>query len=215
MRTNTLLAVVAGALATAVSNLYWRHRTRTIREGLAVSTARDEAIDERRTEASRTLEAAVEQAGVEPEELPTAIASIRERIAAAESERDAAKSEVGSLTSRWAERWWQARTAEMDGPRALAITIEGDADEARALAKHAPEYNEGVTIVTTEPDHTFVVTVGDAMAEHDATDLAAELTAVAGGGGGGSPRRATGGGASAELASAASDLADRLSNELD
>ncbi|KYH26751.1 alanine--tRNA ligase [Halalkalicoccus paucihalophilus] len=215
MRTNTLLAVVTGAFVTAASNLYWWHRTRTIREGLAVSSARDEAIDERQTEARRTLETAAQQAGVAPDELPVAIESLRERIAAAEKERDTAKSEVGSLTSRWAERWWQARTAEMDGPRALAITIEGDADEARALAKYAPEYNEGVTIVTTEPDHTFVVTVGDAMADLDATDLAAELTAVAGGGAGGSSRRATGGGASEELAAAASGLADRLSGEID
>lgn len=215
MRTKTLLAVVAGAFATAASNLYWWHRTRTIREGLAVSSARDEAINGRRTEAKRTLEAAAQQAGVEPDELPTTIESLRERIAAVEKERNAAKSEAGSLNSRWAERWWQARTTEVDGPRALAITIEGDADEARALAKYAPEYNEGVTIVTTEPDHTFVVTVGDAMAELDATELAAELTAVAGGGAGGSSRRATGGGASAELAAAASDLADRLSSEID
>ncbi|MDL5361204.1 alanyl-tRNA synthetase [Halalkalicoccus sp. NIPERK01] len=215
MRANTLLAVVVGTAATAVSNLYWWNRTRTIRESLAVSAARDEAVVGERTRANRTLEAAAKRADVDPEDLPAAIDALHEELADMEHERDAVKSEAGSLRSRWAERWWQARMAEADGPRAIAITIEGDDADARALAKHAPGYNGGVTIVTTEPNHTFVVTVGDAMADLDATDLAAELTDLAGGGAGGSARRATGGGASAGLAEAASDLADRLSGELD
>lgn len=214
MRANTLLAVVAGAVTTAVSNLYWWNRTRAIRESLAVSAARDEAIVGERMRANRTLEAAAKRADVAPEELPATIDALHEEIDGLERERDAVKSEAGSLRSRWAERWWQARMAETDGPRAIAVTIEGDDDDAHALAKHAPDYNEGVTIVTTEPDHTFVVTVGDAMVDLDATDLAAELTDLAGGGAGGSPRRATGGGASAGLAEAASDLANRLSGEL-
>lgn len=205
MRTRTMFAAVVGAFAAVASNLYWYDRTRTIREGLAVSSARDEAIVADRSEATRA-----------PEELSATIEAYREDLAAMKRQRDAAKSEAGSLRSRWAERWWRVRMEGVEEPQAIAITIEGEAADARAIAKHAPDYNEGVTIVTTEPGHEFVVSVGEAMADTvDARDVADELTAAAGGGAGGSARQAVGGGASATLSDAATALAKRLAEQLE
>lgn len=214
MRSRTLLVAAAGTLVGAVSNVYWWCRTQTARESLAISADRDEAIERKRARSDGSLESAARQAGVEPAELPACIDSLRENISTLERKHNAAKSEIGSLRNKWAERWWQARTENTENARAFAVTIDGDAEDAHAIAKHASAYNPGVTIVTTEPDHAFVVTVGDAATHLDATELAAELTDAAGGGSGGSPHEATGGGASAELAEAATDLADRLSSEL-
>lgn len=134
MRTRTMFAAVVSAFAAVASNLYWYDRTRTIREGLAVSSARDEAIVADRSEATRA-----------PEELLATIEAYREDLAAMKRQRDAAKSEAGSLRSRWAERWWRVRMEGVEEPQAIAITIEGEAADARAIAKHAPDYNEGVT----------------------------------------------------------------------
>lgn len=206
-----LLTVAAGVAAIVGTNLYWWQRVRTVRDGIAVSRERDREVTAATTGAAALLERAAERAGATPEELPEAIDALEARRADAEKELNVARTDLGDARSQWARRWWEARAADaFESPGALVVSIEGDADDARALAKRATDYNDGVTIITAEPSNSFAVSAGEA-AESGADEIARRLTDRAGGGAGGSSTLATGGGASGELPTVAEELSAELS----
>lgn len=211
MTRKRLLAVVAGIATIVGTNAYWWQRLKTTRDAVTVSRKRDREVTAATIGADALLERAAERAGTAPEEIPEAIEELETQRADAEKALNVAKTDLGEAHSRWAQRWWEARTApSFESPETLVVTIEGETDDARALAKWATEYNDGVTVVIAEPSHSFVVSAGEA-AEHGADEIARRIADRAGGGAGGSSTLATGGGAGDELPAVAHELRAELS----
>lgn len=211
MTRKRLLAVAAGIATIVGTNAYWWQRLKTTRDAITVSRERDREVAAATTGADALLERAADRAGTTPEELPEAIEELETQRADAEKALNVAKTDLGGAHSRWARRWWEARTAPgFEGPGTLVVTIEGESDDARALAKRAIEYNGGVTVVVAEPSNSFVVSAGDAT-EHEADEIARRIADRAGGGAGGSSTLATGGGAGDDLGAVANELTAELS----
>ncbi|MFC7223240.1 hypothetical protein ACFQKF_08850 [Halalkalicoccus sp. GCM10025322] len=211
MTRKRLLAIAAGVATIVGTNLYWWQRLETTRDAVAVSRERDREVTAATTGSAALLERAAELAGTTPEELPEAIEALEAQRSDAEKALNVVKTDLGDARSRWARRWWEARTASgFEGPETLVVTIEGESDDAQALAKRATEYNDGVTVVVAEPSNSFVVSAGDA-AECGADEIARRIADRAGGGAGGSSTLATGGGASDDLRTVVDELTAELS----
>lgn len=207
------LAGVGSLLALVGSNVYWRRRERTVREGLSVSHDWEAAAGV----TQRDLYEAAEVADTSPDELTGEIERLHERIEAQERDLAQYSTRMGSVRARWTRLWWDALTTEAapaDEPHALGVVIpDGETADAEALAKRAAEHEEVVTVVGAETDRTFVVKVSASLTDTvAAVELAQELTDVVGGGAGGSDRSATGGGATGDLESAIDELIERIEN---
>ncbi|QSG11340.1 hypothetical protein HSBGL_0910 [Halapricum desulfuricans] len=209
------LQTLVFTLLLAVVVRYYRRRERTIRESLTLSqqwAARDgghtpEAV-------SATDSTALERAGsllnARPEEVP-------DRVEALDGTVRELRSALEKSRANWADRWWDARTAEplaTDRPHVTIVQLpDGSLDDAEAIAKRALDDPLGVTIVTALAEGALAVAVGPDLDDQRADEIAREVATEAGGGAGGGPEFATGGGEADRLAEAAREVRDRLHTE--
>lgn len=208
-----LLGTLGAALV--ATNVYWWHRTETMRESLITSREWDSdtsgptcGTEDTDLTDSLLLRRAVAAADVPAEELPDRIKQYDEQVSTL-------KTDIEKIRHRWAETWWKALERPQfkgETPTVISVTIDGGTtDEARELAKGAIERANAITVVTTE-NGSFAVGVGDNTSEFITADhIADELVDAAGGGAGGAAQLATGGGSDPEsLQEAIANLSESL-----
>lgn len=207
------------ALLTVVllSNLWWWRRTRTVREALATSHARDERLvsdPSDTTEGDATLARAAARADCRPSELPDRVETLRERIRESKNETD-------RLRRLWPQSWWDAvqrEPVDMDDAHVVSVRLaDARTTDAQAFGDYAQNHENEIAIVVAGGDGTVVVSVGRHLREeYDASELVDEITDYAGGDGGGSAAFATGGGCDVDrLAEVVATTTARIRNELD
>lgn len=201
-------AVLCGALIG--TNLYWKRREQSLREGLTTSLERQESAGFEREELRAAQEAAA-TLNTRPEDLPEKAEAIDSKVRKLNRKLDA-------LRDQWVETWWSARTQQpidSSAPHVHSLELpEGTLSDAEAFGERTATDERGVAVIVAQADSTLVVTVGDELSgEFSAADIAQEIADRAGGGAGGSEQYATGGGGS-ELAAESRDVVERLEEEI-